>query len=955
VSAYVPQPYSANLDRLDGTAAEQRDALDLDVWITQPGDADYVLDLVTTSGSPVVTSATANWPIDCVGKPIAIANGLGNGVKLRTTILSRQSSTQITLATNCTRTNANTASGAVYGTDFGPILQDALDQLDSRHGGVVRFTPGRRFLFTPVAKVFGSANHVEIDGQGSSFCLSVPQGEDGLVLTNSDILTLRNIAFIGCQNEIEDAHRCISVSAIKKVNLFNLDCHALASCLLADGAVIDVSQTLLRMRDCNVSGCTASANLDTGVVLLRAMLGTKVENLTMLDWSNFGGSILTKTGVSSPIAWVKVSEPGQGSPTSAPMRYGPFTFDSCYFDEAAVNAILVQSSDVKFRSVCVRDCRVNVTNLGTGSGLRIEDAELVEIVDTSIGYTANAVPGIRILDCGTAILRRVKTDGGAAEVLIDSSTDHVLVEDCDIGTLTSSCTDTVVKRSNESVFDGLDCTKAPYNCDPTGVADSTSGLNSFFSYCAANNVGVAKCDGTFKISGQVTAGPASGESVTKRYQGDITLQCVGTFTNALLLRGFNGVTWDGNVKAIGSGADTLYASRTVVNGVVFQGVNNSIFDSIDSQGFLGDCLFVDASSTQNNNNLITKVSSVDCGSCGVSGSDSYSVVGTWGTRSDTGSSGIDDQRSTITLSALPPSSTDSIKKTILIDGVPHDVISMNRGSSAVTIFPWILPLATTSGSYRFVFGSAIRFTGNETSNNTVEKVSSFRSGSALAVESVVGPSVGTCRAQTTGISIIVGSRYDATMTGVDVSRHIGQSDNHAEFLLKTRVGKRIRINTIGDTDASKIRNCVAGIATAFNAPNPSFNFMYGCSFGTSLGELVPNKPINNTEILTGTVGLDIGVSRSQPVGYYGDYLAVGLELPDESVISRLGIDTFAFTGFGSGANGQPQFTITIYPMSGWKINGGTVNAAAVFSGFSGPATMRGYLNLAAKNIVIGKA
>jgi hypothetical protein len=423
--------------------------LDLDVWITQPGDADYVLDLVTTSGSPIVTSATANWPGDCVGKPIAIANGLGNGAKLRTTILSRQSSTQITLATNCTRTNNSTQSGAVYGTDFGPILQYALNQLDSRHGGVVRFTPGRRLLFTPVAKVFGSANHVEIDGQGSSFCLSVPQGEDGLVVTNSDILTLRNIAFIGCQNEIEDAHRCISVSAIKKVNIFNVDCHALASCLLADGAVIDVSQTLLRMRDCNVSGCTASANLDTGVILLREMLGTKVENLTMLDWSNFGGSILTKTGVSSPIAWVKVSEPGQGEPGSAPMRYGPFTFDSCYFDEAAVNAILVQSSDVKFRSVCVRDCRVNVTVLGTGSGLRIEDAELVEIVDTSIGYTANAVPGIRILDCGTAILRRVKTDGGAAEVTIDSSADHVLVEDCDIGTLTSASPDTVVRRSNE--------------------------------------------------------------------------------------------------------------------------------------------------------------------------------------------------------------------------------------------------------------------------------------------------------------------------------------------------------------------------------------------------------------------------------------------------------------------------------------------------------------------------
>lgn len=64
---------------------------------TQP--AISVSDGVTTSGSPVITSATAAWAALDVGMPIT-----GAGIPANTVILSRQSATQVTLSANATAT-----------------------------------------------------------------------------------------------------------------------------------------------------------------------------------------------------------------------------------------------------------------------------------------------------------------------------------------------------------------------------------------------------------------------------------------------------------------------------------------------------------------------------------------------------------------------------------------------------------------------------------------------------------------------------------------------------------------------------------------------------------------------------------------------------------------------------------------------------------------------------------
>lgn len=90
------------------------------------GDGKLVADVATTSGSAVITSATAGWTTGDVGKPIMINGGRAvNDIALITTIASRQSATQVTLATPALATNSGLA--AIWGTDDTAKIQQAID------------------------------------------------------------------------------------------------------------------------------------------------------------------------------------------------------------------------------------------------------------------------------------------------------------------------------------------------------------------------------------------------------------------------------------------------------------------------------------------------------------------------------------------------------------------------------------------------------------------------------------------------------------------------------------------------------------------------------------------------------------------------------------------------------------------------------------------------------------
>jgi hypothetical protein len=116
------------------------------------GDLRWFSDANITTGTAILTSATANFSAADVGKTVAI-NGAAppstSGNVLTTTVASFQSTTQVTLAANATQTATNT--NACIGTDNNTPIQAAINAQQS-YGGRVKVpldSAGGKYLCAP--------------------------------------------------------------------------------------------------------------------------------------------------------------------------------------------------------------------------------------------------------------------------------------------------------------------------------------------------------------------------------------------------------------------------------------------------------------------------------------------------------------------------------------------------------------------------------------------------------------------------------------------------------------------------------------------------------------------------------------------------------------------------------------------------------------------------------------
>lgn len=96
------------------------------------GNARVVGDAAMSAGSAVLTSATANFQASDVGKPISVKGAGATGVTtLITTILSRQSATQVTLAASNASGGAVSSNVAIWGTNDQAAIQSAVDAAEA--------------------------------------------------------------------------------------------------------------------------------------------------------------------------------------------------------------------------------------------------------------------------------------------------------------------------------------------------------------------------------------------------------------------------------------------------------------------------------------------------------------------------------------------------------------------------------------------------------------------------------------------------------------------------------------------------------------------------------------------------------------------------------------------------------------------------------------------------------
>ncbi|TPJ85517.1 hypothetical protein FJ434_16460 [Mesorhizobium sp. B2-5-13] len=128
------------------------------------GDAIYNGgDGITTNGSTTVNSASGTFTAADVGKTIILSKGVSGGTPLVTTIATRVSATQITLATPAT--NAATQS-YYYGTNDTTAIQNAANAAGALHRAL--YAPGGRYLHTATITLPQAANRILGDGPSST-------------------------------------------------------------------------------------------------------------------------------------------------------------------------------------------------------------------------------------------------------------------------------------------------------------------------------------------------------------------------------------------------------------------------------------------------------------------------------------------------------------------------------------------------------------------------------------------------------------------------------------------------------------------------------------------------------------------------------------------------------------------------------------------------------------------
>lgn len=153
--------------------------LDVKVDCGAVGNALRLLDGAMTNGSGVLTCATGAFVSGDVGKGIGVCGAGVAGANLISTIATRQSAAQVTLAA----TASTTVSGkhVVYGADDTAAFQSAIDAAAAnRGGGVIRVPPGGYFIAGPMRNTSTDNAQIlfpKIDPTSYSECSIVIRGD----------------------------------------------------------------------------------------------------------------------------------------------------------------------------------------------------------------------------------------------------------------------------------------------------------------------------------------------------------------------------------------------------------------------------------------------------------------------------------------------------------------------------------------------------------------------------------------------------------------------------------------------------------------------------------------------------------------------------------------------------------------------------------------------------------
>jgi len=367
-------------------------------------DAREIRDAAIVASTNVLTSVSAPFAAEDVGKPIVIGGAGASGAKLKTTIASFVAPTEVTLADSAATTV--TAAGAAFGTDCGPALDSALDALGASEGGTL-VIDGLFFLATPVAKSFGNETagiwlRVIGTGSDSGIWIGTAATSDAIGLV-AGAVEFRNINLIGVPGATRDARRVISLSSLDasfdECGFFGLT--GQEAIVYADGCSLD-------MRACVFGGCFVGAGTGgyvNSVVDNKNWFAFRDDDSRFIDYGYFRGGYYSKSGFSSTLAWVRADTPNGADGARGE---SVFRLRGTQLDEGALHGIVAKPTSGNIAHVHLLGLRQNVTPADGGRGVHCQGVQWVLMEQCWQGWAnTNALVG-HFQDCGTVTIDSLK-------------------------------------------------------------------------------------------------------------------------------------------------------------------------------------------------------------------------------------------------------------------------------------------------------------------------------------------------------------------------------------------------------------------------------------------------------------------------------------------------------------------------------------------------------------------
>jgi hypothetical protein len=371
-------------------------------------DARMVADGAMTNGSATLTSASLAFTDLDVGKIAIVADAGPGGAKLRTTILSRQSATQVTLAAAASATLSG--KGVAIGTDCSAAFQAGLDELDTEGGGVLT-VDGIFLLAEPVGRTFYSTNtttHSIIAGTGtdSGFIVAVDNNETGLTVGGAS-LDLAYLSFVGIPGAT-DGQRAAFFSGV----YLRMDRCAFLGLSTVD-QTIRVDRSWLETRYCNFSGSFPLSDLiapgpNRSVLYLDNWASFRDTGSQFIDYAYWRGMLLSKSGDGSASAWVGIGTPNDTYTASAAGAAGIATFTDTRFDEGSLRGVWAQPTTGRITSLAMIGTRSNISSIGLSSGVYASGVDNVLVDRCAFGLSELTGTAFgRFNDCGRVVIDSV--------------------------------------------------------------------------------------------------------------------------------------------------------------------------------------------------------------------------------------------------------------------------------------------------------------------------------------------------------------------------------------------------------------------------------------------------------------------------------------------------------------------------------------------------------------------